>query len=87
MIQRLVLLEIEQFDVATDGDRNDRIADIVGFAGETSAGYAGRDQVGVEVAAVRAFDRSNRIGFAEKDALHLSGFERLKNAMSFAIIA
>ena len=63
------------------------VMDIVEFAGETSAGYAGRDQVSIEVAAVRAFDRSSRIGFAEKDALHLPGFERLKNAMSFATIA
>ena len=38
------------------------------------------DQMGVEVAAVRALDRSSRIVFGEKDGLHFPGFQRLQHA-------
>ena len=59
----LVLLEIEQFDVAADGDGNDGVADVGEFASGASASDARRDHVGVEVAAVRALDRASRIVF------------------------
>src|SRR4029077_25728 len=68
-IQSVVLLEIEQLDVATDGNGNDGIADVGEFARAASAGNARCDQVGGEVAAVRALDRSSGIVFGEEDGL------------------
>jgi len=79
-IQSLVLLEVEQFDVTTDGDGDDGIADIGEFVGSASASDARRHQVGVEVAAVRALDGSSRIVFSEEDGLHFPGFQRLQDA-------
>ncbi len=79
-IQIAVLLEIEQFDVATDGDGNDGVANVVEFASEASASDARRHQVGVEVAAVRALDRSSRIVVGEKNGLHFPAFQRLQHA-------
>ena len=39
-IQIFVILQREHFDVAFNGNRNNRIADVAEFAGRTSAGNA-----------------------------------------------
>src|SRR3982074_3355634 len=59
-IQFVVLLEIEQFDIALKGERDDSVANVGEFASSASASDARRHQVGVEVAAVRAMDGSGR---------------------------
>ena len=75
-----MLLEIEQFNIAADGDRDDGVADVGEFASGVSAGDTRRHQVGVEVAAVRALDRPRGIVFGEEDALHFPGLQRLQHA-------
>ena len=78
-IQFVIILQIEQFDVATNGNRDNGIADISEFASRISARDARRDQVSVEVTAVRALHRSRRIVFRQEKALHLPGLQRLQN--------
>jgi hypothetical protein len=79
-IQSVVLFEIEQFDVAPDGDGDDGVADVGEFVSGASTSDARCDQVGVEVAAVRALDGSSRIVFGEEDGLHFATFQRLQDA-------
>src|SRR5208282_5746522 len=64
----------------TDGDGEDGIADVGEFASRLSAGHARRDQVDVEVTAVRALDGPSRIVFREEDGLHFPGLQRLQHA-------
>ena len=70
-IKAVIVLEIEQLDVATDGNGNDGVANVSDFASGISASYAQGDEVGIEVAAVNALDRSRRIVFAEEDCLQI----------------
>src|SRR6266404_242415 len=79
-IQSVVLLEIEQFDVAADGDGDDGVADVGEFASSASASDARSHQVGVQVAAVRALDGSGRKILAEEDGLHLPGLQCLQDS-------
>ena len=79
-IQSVVLLEIKQFDVATDGDGDDGVADVGEFMSGASTSDTRCDQVGVEMAAVRALDGSSRIVFGEENGLHFSAFQCLQDA-------
>src|SRR6202142_1151062 len=78
-IQSVVFLGVKQFNVAADGDGDDGIADVGQFARGISASHAELDEMGVEVAAVSALDGSRRIVFAEEEALHGPGLQRLQD--------
>src|SRR5260370_3460283 len=56
-IQIGMFLEVEQFDVATDGDGDDGVRNVAEFASEASARDARGHQMGVDVAAVRTLAR------------------------------
>jgi hypothetical protein len=64
VIEIVVIFQIEQLDIAADGDGDDGIADVGQFAGAVSAGYAKLDEVGVEMTAVRALYGFGGIIFA-----------------------
>src|ERR1700677_262852 len=79
-IELFMVLEIEQFYVATDGDGNDGVTNIGEFASAVSTGDTRRDQMRIDVAAVLALDRWSRIIFPEEHTLHFPGFERPQDA-------
>src|SRR5258708_4924943 len=79
-IQFRIVLQIKQFNVAADSDGDDRIANVIQFTSRAAASDARRNDVRVEMSAVRTFHGPRGVILTQKERLDFSGLEGAQHA-------